>query len=73
MSIIIVSVIVAIAATVGCLSYYIGGADNKIEEACEEIIKVETGEDIDLSPGTPELKQAPVSSPLEGVNGTSVK
>ncbi len=73
MSVILVSIIVAIAATVGCLSYYIGGSDNKVEEACEEIIKVETGEDIDLSPGTPELKQAPIVSPLQGVNGTSEK
>lgn len=69
MSIIIVSVIVAIASVVGCLSYYIGGSDNQVEEACEEIIKIETGEDIDLSPGTPELKQAPTVGPVSGVNG----
>ena len=76
MSVIIVSVIVAIAATIGCLSYYISGPDNKVEEACEEIIKHHTGVDVDLSPSTPEktsdkLQQAPVVSPLAGVNGST--
>ena len=77
MSVIIVSVIVAIAATIGCLSYYISGPDNKVEEACEAIIERETGSDIDLSPSTPEktktveLEQSPTISPLAGVNGSS--
>ena len=30
--------------------------DNKIEEYAEEVIKKETGLDIDLSPGSPEPK-----------------
>ena len=76
MSVILVSVIVAIAATIGCLSYYISGPDNKVEEACEEIIKIETGSNIDLTPSSPEKveekpQQAPVVSPLAGVNGTT--
>lgn len=73
MSVIVVSVIVSIAAVVGCLSYYAAGPDNQVEEVCEEIIKVESGTEVDLSPGTPELKQAPIVSPLQGVNGTSEK
>lgn len=78
MSVIVVSVIVSIAAVVGCLSYYASGPDNKVEEACEEIIKIETGQDIDLSLDSIEnqqekLQQAPVVSPLAGVNGTSLQ
>lgn len=74
MSVILISVIVAIAATIGCLSYYVGGPDNPVEEACEDVIKHITGVDVDLSPSTPEKEkpqQAPVESPLAGVNGSA--
>ena len=73
MSTIIIAVIISIVTTIGCLSYYIGGPDNPVEEACEVIIKIETGADVDLSPSTPEvqLEQAPTVSPLAGVNGSS--
>jgi hypothetical protein len=75
MSAIIIAVIISIAATIGCLSYYISGPDNVVEEACEAIIEKETGADVDLSPSTPEqakLEQSPTVSPLAGVNGTAV-
>jgi hypothetical protein len=76
MSVIVMSVIVSIAAIIGCLSYYISGPDNKVEEVCEAIIEKETGSEIDLSPSTPEtkieLEQSPTVSPLAGVNGTSI-
>lgn len=67
MSVIIVSVIVAIAATIGCLSYYIAGPDNKVEEACEELIKLETGADIDLSPNESSLppEEKPDVAPIK--------
>jgi len=74
MSVIVVSVIVSIAAVVGCLSYYAAGPDNAMEEVCEAVIEKETGADIDLSPSTPEkveLEQSPTVSPLSGVNGSS--
>ena len=74
MSTIIIAVIVSIVATVGCLSYYISGPDNAVEEACEAIIKLETGADVYLSPSTPEkakIEQSPTVSPLAGVNGSS--
>lgn len=50
----ITSIVVACAGVVGVLSFYFWGSDNPVEEACEEIIKEETGVDIDLTPGTPE-------------------
>lgn len=45
-----------------------------MEEACEEVIKLETGEAVDLSPSTPEeieLQQAPLVTPVAGPNGTA--
>ena len=35
---------------------YKGRPDNPIEEKCEEVIKDETGVDIDLTPGSPETE-----------------
>lgn len=49
--------IVAIAVLCGCssLNRYFGlEDDNPIEEAIEELIRYETGIDIDLTPGSPE-------------------
>lgn len=49
--------IVVAAAGVGVgISYFYPGAkdDNPIEEKCEEIIKKNTGADIDLTPRSPE-------------------
>lgn len=54
MSVLVVSIIVAIAAVIGFSSQFFYGPDNKIEEACEEAIKLETGADVDLSPDSPE-------------------
>lgn len=52
----IIIVIVALAVGIGAASYYFFGPDNPIEEASEEIIKIETGIDLDLSPRTLEKK-----------------
>lgn len=49
-----VSIIVSICVIISFISYYFWGSDNPVEEACEGIIKDETGVDIDLSPGSPE-------------------
>lgn len=50
MNIIITSAIVILASVVGYASYKIWGADNKVEETCETIIKDTTGDTVDLSP-----------------------
>ena len=50
MSPIIVAIIVSISAIVGYISYKVSTPDNQVEQACEAIIKIETGADIDLSP-----------------------
>ena len=52
MNIIMISAIVSAAALIGYVSFYFMGPDNQVEEACEEVIKVETGTTIDLSPST---------------------
>ena len=52
MNIIMISAIVSAAALIGYVSFYFMGPDNQVEEACEEVIKVETGTTIDLSPNT---------------------
>lgn len=66
MSIIVVSIIVAIAAIIGVSSQFFSGPDNQVEEVCEEVIKVETGANIDLSPSTLEkqILDAPVENGL---------
>lgn len=46
--------IAALAVIIGIISIYFFGKDNPVEEACEDIIKKETGADIDLSPDSPE-------------------
>lgn len=48
--------IVAAAIIVGLLSAYFWYQDNPVEETSEQIIKEETGIDIDLTPKTPEQK-----------------
>lgn len=50
-------VIVVVSLTVGLVSRrFIKKSDNPIEEIAEEVIKQETGMDIDLSPDSPEDK-----------------
>ena len=52
-------IIVTVSLTVGLVSrHFIKKDDNPIEELAEEIIKQETGIDIDLSPDSPEEKDA---------------
>lgn len=46
--------IVAAAIIIGLLSAYFWYQDNPVEEVSEEIIKTQTGLDIDLSPQTSE-------------------
>ena len=67
MSVLMVSIIVSIAAIIGYVSYKVAGPDNAVEEACEEVIKIETGTIVDLSPNESktELKQAPIQAPIE--------
>lgn len=60
-SLIIISIVVGICLVGGLASTYFLGDDNPVEEVAEEVIKKETGMDVDLSPATPE-KIAPASS-----------
>jgi len=48
--------VAALAAAIGLSSTYIFkmGDDNQVEEAAEQVIKNETGHDIDLTPKSPE-------------------
>lgn len=71
MSAIVVAIVVSVAAIVGYSSYLIFGPENKVEEVCEDIIKIETGEEIDLSPNEDGLKQSPKIEQEKGANGTS--
>ena len=52
-------IIVIIAVLVGLSSVYFlkMKSDNPIEEIAEEVIKNETGADVDLSPTSPEKKE----------------
>lgn len=47
---IITAIIVILTGIIGYASYYFLGKDNAVEEACEAIIKAETGSDVELSP-----------------------
>lgn len=48
---IIVFIVIALAAIVGAVSIEFLGNDNAVEEAAEKVIEIETGKNIDLSPG----------------------
>jgi hypothetical protein len=65
MSVLMVSIIVSIAAIIGYVSYKVAGPDNAVEEACEEVIKIETGTTVDLSPSEPKKVQAPIQEPVQ--------
>jgi hypothetical protein len=62
MSIVVISVVVAVASIVGFVSYKILGPDNAVEEVCEEVIKIETGQTVDLSPDSPVKTDTVISS-----------
>jgi len=47
-------IIIALSMTIGIWSTYHLGDDNVVEEISEQIIKEESGIEIDLSPNTPE-------------------
>ena len=52
MNIIMISAIVSAAALIGYVSFYFMGPDNKVEQECETIIQMETGQSVNLSPST---------------------
>ena len=45
-----ICILLVVSALIGMASIKIYGPDNFIEEAAEEVIKVQTGKDVDLSP-----------------------
>jgi hypothetical protein len=47
----ITGAIIATVTVLGLASRYFLGADNPVEEVCEDVIQNETGAEIDLSPG----------------------
>lgn len=46
--------VVLVCAAVGYFSVKFLGPDNPVEEAAEEVIQLETGAKVDLTPRTPE-------------------
>jgi len=55
MTLVITIALVAAAVIVGIgSSFLFKKQDNVVEEYCEEVIKEETGVDVDLTPGSPE-------------------
>ena len=55
MTMIIKAALVGIAVVLGIASGFLFKKDdNVVEEYCEEIVKEETGIDVDLTPGSPE-------------------
>lgn len=46
--------LVAAGISMGAAAFYKMKDDNLLEEAAEEVIRVETGVDVDLTPGSPE-------------------
>ena len=55
-SIILIGVLI-VALSVGYLSSRWLGDDNEIEELAEDIIKMKTGMDIDITPNSPEPRK----------------
>lgn len=56
-TIIIISIL-GIVAAIGYASSYFLGDDNKVEEACEKVIVMQTGINIDITPNSPEQPTA---------------
>ena len=50
-SIVIISIVVAASVITGIVSTHFWGSNNPVEQDCEEVIKEETGIDLNLSPG----------------------
>lgn len=55
---IIIIAILGIVAAIGYASSFFLGDDNKVEEACEEVIEIQTGKTIDLTPSSIEQPSA---------------
>ena len=52
----LITILVTVSALIiGIGSGYFLGKDNPIEEICEEIIELETGKDVDLTPNSKEV------------------
>jgi hypothetical protein len=49
-----VAVIIIISSLIGIISTHFLGEDNPIEKAMEEIIRLETGMEVDFTPDYPE-------------------
>jgi len=54
----VILVVLSVIIGVGSTYYFKLKKDNPIEEIAEEVIKKQTGADVDLSPGTPEKKDS---------------
>ena len=52
----IIIIIVSLATAIGLTSVYFLKDDNPVEESCEQVIKIATGNDIDLTENSPEKK-----------------
>lgn len=50
----IIIIIVSLATAIGLLSVYVLEEDNPVEETCEQVIEIVTGNDIDLTENSPE-------------------
>jgi len=49
LNLLVIGSIVVLAFIIGWISSYLLGKNNPIEEACEDVIKKETGIDVELS------------------------
>ena len=53
----VIVIITFIAIAIGTGSSYFFSDDNEVEEVCEVVIEATTGQDVDLSPESPEVKK----------------
>ena len=55
--------VVVLAFAVGYISSIFLGDDNKVEQVCEEVIKLETGTTVDITPASPEPGASGLTGP----------
>ena len=54
----LITILITVSALIiGIGSGYFLGKDNPVEEICEEIIELETGKDVDLTPNSKETNE----------------
>jgi hypothetical protein len=58
---VMVAIISVMAGVIGIASYYYLGPNNPVEEVAEEVIKDETGIDVNLSPEAKAANPAPTA------------